>query len=218
MTTRLDQLLQQSEESAHELADALREHIDEPSIRDLHQRLEQADRAWKYEAATVSGHDKCSDPEDPGRRERPMKCSSLMKSVVEICRRDESVESAAERMKAHNIGFLPVCDEMGAVVGTLTDRDLAIRVLGEHRSPSETRVQDVMSAGVVCCSPDDDLSFAEKLMAQHRKSRILCADDQLHPMGVISLSDIAHVEEGSRASEVLDAVAQREAAGPSAHV
>jgi hypothetical protein len=63
-----------------------------------------------------------------------------------------------------------------------------------------------------------DLSFAENLMAQHQKSRILCTDDQLHPMGVISLSDIAHVEDGSRASEVLDAVARREAPRPSAHV
>jgi CBS domain-containing protein len=217
MTTKLDQLLQQSVERAHELADALREHSDEPSIRDMHQRLEQADRAWKDEASRASGHGGCSGPEEPTRRERPMKCSSLMKSMVECCQHDESVESAAERMKAHNIGFLPVCDETGAVVGTLTDRDLAIRVLGEHRSPPETRVRDVMSAGVVCCSPDDDLAFAENLMAQHRKSRILCADNQRHPKGVISLSDIAHVEQ-ARASEILDAVAQREAPPPSAQI
>jgi CBS domain-containing protein len=135
-----------------------------------------------------------------------------MKKDVECCRRDENVELAAERMKSRNLGFLPVCDDAGIVVGTLTDRDLALRVLGEHRDAQHTYVRDVMSAELVYCSPDDDLTVAEDLMTQHKKSRILCADDALHPLGVISLSDVAHVEQGTRAAEILDAVASREAA------
>jgi CBS domain-containing protein len=141
-----------------------------------------------------------------------MKCSEVMKKDVECCHRDENVELAAEKMKCRNLGFLPVCDEKGFIVGTLTDRDLALRVLGEHRDAQHTCVRDVMSAELVYCSPDDDLSIAEELMAQHRKSRILCADPDLRPLGVISLSDVAHVEQGTRAAEILDAVANREAA------
>jgi len=143
-----------------------------------------------------------------------MKCSSIMKTDIECSRRDESVESAAERMKARNVGFLPVCDEAGAVAGTITDRDLAVRVLGDHRNPSETLVQDVMSTELVCCSPDDDLDVAEGLMAQYKKSRIVCVDDRRRPVGIISLSDIAQVENAARASELLHAVASREAAQP----
>lgn len=55
------------------------------------------------------------------------------------------MEAVAERMKARKVGFLPVCDETGAVVGTVTDRDLAVRVLAEHRSVAATRVHDVMT-------------------------------------------------------------------------
>jgi CBS domain-containing protein len=140
-----------------------------------------------------------------------MHCSDIMKTDVQCCGRDESVEAAAERMKERNVGFLPVCDDSGAVVGTITDRDLAVRVLGDHRKASETLVHDVMTADVVCCSPEDDLSIAEDLMAQHRKSRIICADDRRLPVGIISLSDIARAEESPKASQLLEAVATREA-------
>lgn len=143
-----------------------------------------------------------------------MKCSELMKTDVVCCPRDEDVQAVAERMKNRNVGFLPVCDDDGCVIGTVTDRDLALRVLGEHRSSERTRVQDVMSPELVCCSPDDDLGVAEELMVRYKKSRIVCADEQRHPIGIISLSDIAHVEQADRASQILDAIATREAPPP----
>jgi CBS domain-containing protein len=134
-----------------------------------------------------------------------------MKADVEYCRREENVEAAAERMRRRNVGFLPVCDGAGAIVGTITDRDLAMRVLGEHRSAGTTVVGDIMSSDVVYCSPDDDLEIAESLMAQHKKSRIVCTDELRHPVGVISLSDIARVEEASTLSGILESIASREA-------
>ena len=139
-----------------------------------------------------------------------MKCSKVMKTNVECCQSDESVEGAAERMRSRNVGFLPVCDEAGAIVGTVTDRDLAIRVLAEHRSSARTTVQDIMTPELICCSPDDDLSVAEELMEEYRKSRIVCADDRRHPMGVISLSDLTRIEDRVRTSEILDSVTRRE--------
>jgi CBS domain-containing protein len=143
-----------------------------------------------------------------------MKCSELMKTDVECCPREEEVEAVAERMKNRNVGFLPVCDDDGTVIGTITDRDLALRVLAEHRSCERTRVEDVMSPELVCCSPDDDLATAEELMIRYKKSRIVCADDRRHPLGIISLSDIAHVEEGAKVSQILDAITSREAPAP----
>jgi CBS domain-containing protein len=137
-----------------------------------------------------------------------------MKTDVECCPREEDVEAAAERMKKRNVGFLPVCDDDGTVIGTITDRDLALRVLGEHRSSERTRVEDIMSPELVCCSPEDDLGVAEELMMRFKKSRIVCADESRRPIGVISLSDIAHVEEGSTLSRILDSIASREAPQP----
>ncbi len=144
-----------------------------------------------------------------------MKCSSIMKTDVECCSPDALVETVAARMKQRNIGFLPVCDQDGAAIGTVTDRDLAIRVLGEGRDAPFTLVEDVMSRDLVCCSPEDDLSVAEELMMRHKKARVVCVDERRKPVGVISLSDVVHVEERIRAAEILDAVATREAPPPS---
>lgn len=187
--------------------DALRYRVGRAVLAGQHAWLEAGIVGLRLDAESLAPAIPPEGAKDGGRT---MKCSSVMKTKVESCRRDESVESAAERMKVRNIGFLPVCDDTGAVVGTLTDRDSAMRALGEHRRASDVLVQDVMTAEIVCCSPDDDLSVAEQLMGQHQKSRILCTDANRHPIGVISLSDIAHVEPRAKASEVLDAVAARE--------
>ncbi len=140
-----------------------------------------------------------------------MKCSDIMKTDVECCNAKESVQGVAERMRSRNIGFVPICDDSGALVGTLTDRDLAIRVLGEHRQPDKTKASDVMSSNLICCKPEDKLDVAEQLMSKHKVSRILCVDNRNHPVGVISLSDIASREKGGKASALLRSVSQREA-------
>lgn len=140
-----------------------------------------------------------------------MNCSELMKTDVACCKASEPVEKIAELMQARNIGFVPVCRDDGTVIGTLTDRDLAIRVLAEHRSASSTRAEDVMTREVVYCKPDEELSVAERLMSAHKKSRIVCVDDQKHPVGVISLSDIAARDGGARSSELLSSISEREA-------
>lgn len=139
-----------------------------------------------------------------------MKCSEVMRTNVECCRLDETAAEVAERMRDKNIGFMPVCDASGAVVGTLTDRDLALRVLAERRAGESTLVEEIFTKEVIACKPSDDLEYAEQLMSRHRKSRIVCVDDARRPVGVISLSDIANVEKGARSSEVLRSIAQRE--------
>jgi CBS domain-containing protein len=140
-----------------------------------------------------------------------MQCSELMKSDVECCKANESVQAVAERMRSRNIGFVPVCDEQGSVIGTITDRDLAMRVIAEQRSPDSTKAADVMSRDAIACKASDDLSVVEQLMSKHKKSRIICIDERRRPVGVISLSDIARVETSGKASAILRSVAQREA-------
>lgn len=140
-----------------------------------------------------------------------MQCSDLMKADVECCLLSDTVEYAAQRMAERNIGFLPVCDGKGQVVGTLTDRDIVVRVIARALDPALTELRDVYSRDVVACSPGDELTVAEALMSKHKKSRIVCLDAQQHLAGVISLSDVARVETGGRSSALLRSVAQREA-------
>jgi CBS domain-containing protein len=138
-----------------------------------------------------------------------MRCSEIMKRDIECASPDDTVESAAETMRAQNVGFVPICDEDDQVLGTLTDRDIAIRLVAEHKS-SDTAVREIMTADCVACRPEDDVATAAGAMAEHQKSRIMCLDDDGRLVGVISLSDIAQRGDDS-ASATLRQVAHREA-------
>ena len=138
-----------------------------------------------------------------------MRLEEIMKRDVECVSPKDTVRAAAEKMRDENIGFLPVCDESKKVLGAVTDRDLAIRVLANGAPPTQ-RVEEVMTREVVACRPSDDLQKAQELMGKSQKSRIMCVDDGGRLIGVISLSDVAQHGEGSKASQTLRQVSDRE--------
>jgi CBS domain-containing protein len=127
------------------------------------------------------------------RGEVVMLCRDVMKGDISCVSPRDSAEDAAVRMRDDNVGFLPVCDQSMKVVGALTDRDLAIRLVAERRS-FDTLVEDLMTAQVVSCRPDDHIRTAAELMARHHRSRIVCLDDTGRIAGVISFSDVPEHE------------------------
>jgi CBS domain-containing protein len=139
-----------------------------------------------------------------------MVCADVMKQDVECISPTEPVSAAAQRMRQCNIGFLPVCAGKGEpILGTLTDRDIALRVVAEKRS-FDTTVGEIMSRDVVACRVTDDIKVAEQLMGEREKSRIMCMDDEGRLVGVISLSDIAQ-RDGARIAYTMQQVTKREA-------
>ena len=144
-------------------------------------------------------------------KENAMICSEIMKSEIECVAPTDTAGDAARKMRDHNVGFLPVCDDSLQVVGTLTDRDLALRVVAEGR-PMTTPVAELMTHEVVSCRSTDNLSRAEELMGLFRVSRMLCVDEDGLLAGVISLSDIAQHETLSRVAQTLRDVTMREIA------
>jgi CBS domain-containing protein len=136
-----------------------------------------------------------------------MRCSEIMKKSVECLGPGDSVKDAAQVMRESNVGFIPVCDQSNNVLGTVTDRDIAIRVVAQGLPPTAP-LADVMSNEVVACRESDEIEVGIDLMRQHRKSRIMCLDDTGRLVGVISLSDLA---KRSDASSTLRSVTTREA-------
>jgi CBS domain-containing protein len=139
-----------------------------------------------------------------------MKCKDIMKSDVECVSPRDTAQEAATRMRDENIGFLPVCDQSRKVLGTVTDRDLAMRLVAQNK-PAATMIEEILTSEVVACRPEDDVREAERAMAEHHKSRIMCVDRDGRLVGVISLSDIARHEGGRRAAQTLREVSEREA-------
>jgi CBS domain-containing protein len=139
-----------------------------------------------------------------------MKCADVMKKDVRCLAPTDTVRTAAELMRTANIGFVPVCEKDGSVVGAITDRDIVLRVVANGRTGDDL-LDSAMTREVVACHAHDEIERAEHLMALKHKSRILCTDERGRIAGVISLSDIAVRLGGAHAAKTLREVSSREA-------
>jgi CBS domain-containing protein len=126
-----------------------------------------------------------------------MRCQDLMVTSVHAFRPDSSAAECARLMAAEGIGFVPVVDKAGLLLGVVTDRDLAVRVLGAGLS-AETELRRIMTSPVITCAAGDELDVAERSMCAARVSRVIITDPARRVLGMLSLSDIARVEESGR--------------------
>jgi CBS-domain-containing membrane protein len=120
-------------------------------------------------------------------------CEVIMRTDVQCVGLKASAADTARRMREQDVGFMPVCDRSGKVLGTITDRDITLRLVAEDL-PADTMVERIMSHEVVSCGAQEDIAKAQELMARHRKSRIMCVDEAGRLEGIISQSDIAKMK------------------------
>jgi CBS domain-containing protein len=122
-----------------------------------------------------------------------MKCSEVMTSNPACCLPDDNVERAAQLMRDEDVGPIPVVQDEGrrSLVGILTDRDIATKVVAEGRDPKRTRVSEVMTRDPVTCGPEEPVERAIDNMEQHQVRRILVADQARRLVGIIAQADVA---------------------------
>ncbi len=118
-------------------------------------------------------------------------------SVGRICVRevdlvdpDESVQIAAGRMHSRNVGTLMVLDKESRPVGILTDRDLAVRVVGKGLDAGKTTVRDVMSLAPTSVRESTSIESAISQMRAGPFRRLPVVDTDGKLVGLISLDDV----------------------------
>jgi CBS domain-containing protein len=121
------------------------------------------------------------------------KSGDLMTRLVEAVPPRMSVREVAALMKERNIGVYPVCDEK-SLLGMVTDRDLALRVLAEGRNPEATRVEEIMSTDVTSCGPDDRIDKVLTLMASRQVRRIPVVSLAGELVGLVTLGRVAETD------------------------
>ncbi|GMU59304.1 MAG: oxidoreductase [Myxococcaceae bacterium] len=136
----------------------------------------------------------------------------LMLVKVYSCRQTDRAIDCARLMRDEKIGFVPVLNEDDQIIGVVTDRDLAIRLVAADL-PLSTPVSRIMTrTPVLSVRPEDDLQLLEKKMAEEKRSRALVVDNQGRLTGVVSLSDVVAAEPSpQRAAQLLKDIASREA-------
>jgi CBS domain-containing protein len=118
-----------------------------------------------------------------------------------------SVVEAARLMREEHIGSLPITDGE-QLVGMITDRDLATRVVAEAADPKVTSVGDVYSGDLISVEPDRDLAEALQLMARHQVRRLPVVEDG-KLVGIVAQADIALSENEKKTGELVEAISER---------
>jgi len=121
-----------------------------------------------------------------------MKIQDVMTRDPSCVTPDSPARDAALIMKEEDVGIVPVVDDQSSrrLVGVVTDRDLAIRIVAAERDGT-TRVGEVMSESrLATCSPDEDINEAMDAMAAEQVRRIPIVDERGSLVGIVSQADV----------------------------
>ena len=122
-----------------------------------------------------------------------MLAKHVMTQPVSVCQLSDNLEHAARLMWETDCGVVPVVDCDGRAVAMLTDRDVCMAAYTQGKRLCEIKVDTAMSKSIKACSPEDTLDQVERLMTEFQIRRIPVLDHEGHPVGILSLHDLAQI-------------------------
>lgn len=138
-----------------------------------------------------------------------MKAKDIMTKNPKCVTPETSVREAARLMKQEDVGVLPVVERDGSdrLVGIVTDRDIAIRGVGQGKPP-QANIREVMSDEVCYCFDDDDTEDVIENMSDLQVRRLPVVDHDKRLVGIVALSDLARGGARSATGEALNDIAR----------
>jgi CBS domain-containing protein len=138
----------------------------------------------------------------------------MTENVVTVHPSDPA-QYAARLMGEYDCGAIPVVDWQNRMIGMITDRDIAIRLVGNNMNPAFSKVADCMTDKAFACHVNDSLKNCLRSMSRHQIRRMPIVDDYNRVVGIISQGDLAqhasqNVGNGERRaiSDVVCAISQ----------
>jgi CBS domain-containing protein len=131
----------------------------------------------------------------------------LMSSNPCAIEADKPVAYAAKLMKQEDVGLAPVV-EGDRLVGTLTDRDIVVRVVAEGKNPEEVSVREVASTDLVTVDPQQDLAEALRLMASNQIRRLPVVEEDGRLVGVLAQADVAREADEQQTGQLVEDISQ----------
>ncbi len=120
---------------------------------------------------------------------------------------DKPVAYAAKMMRDEDVGLAPIVEGQ-KLIGTLTDRDIAIRVVAEGKDPESTTVREVATTRLVTVDPEQDLDEALRLMAQNQVRRLPVVEEDGRLAGVVAQADVAKHASDEKTGDVVQQISQ----------
>ena len=121
-----------------------------------------------------------------------MKAREIMTANPRTVTPDTQLPEVARLMQSEDVGIVPVVDGAGSrqLLGVVTDRDIALRVVGEGRDPNSVRVSDVMSTNVRTARENDSVDDVMSLMGEQQVRRIPIVDERGALVGIVAQADV----------------------------
>ena len=128
-----------------------------------------------------------------------MKLRDLMTVDVSCCTPETNLEAAGQMMWDKDCGAIPVLDTDDRPVGMITDRDIAMSAVLNHKPLWDITAGEVTAnRGVFACNMDEDIQTALSSMQTHKIRRVPVVDDDGRLRGLLSIDDlIARSERGA---------------------
>lgn len=137
-----------------------------------------------------------------------MKVSEIMTANAQWVDPEMSVQDVAEKMRAQDIGSLPI-GENDRLIGMVTDRDIVCRAVAKGLDPAKTSAREVMSKTITYCFDDQEVDDAAHVMEQKHIRRLAVLNRKKRLVGILSLDDVAAHCSHDLSGEVLAAVSAR---------
>jgi CBS domain-containing protein len=134
-----------------------------------------------------------------------MKVREVMTREVELISPHHTLEQAAQLMAELDAGVLPVSDK-DRLVGIITDRDIALRVVADGNP--DAQVRDAMSKELTTARPDDSVKDVMAKMANERVRRIPIVDEQGMVVGIVAQADIVLEADDRKAERTIERISE----------
>ena len=165
----------------------------ESSIDALQSRIEHegelmsASAADKVRDLTESVKEFLRDHANPTGLDIP---AGKLMQPAQVCRPTDTLNNPARLMWELDCGAVPVVNDVGHLVGIITDRDICMAAYTRGKPLGALTVESAMSKHVIAVSPRDTLESVAVLMRQKQIRRILVVE-QRKLLGIVTLADLA---------------------------
>ena len=103
----------------------------------------------------------------------------------------DSLTSASEKLKNHNVGFMPVLNQNDkSVIGIISERDLA-RYIYKDEFNSNLLVGNIMTKNIISCDLNTSVTQLMEIISSHKIRHILIIEEKKQ-VGIVSIGDVVN--------------------------
>lgn len=125
-----------------------------------------------------------------------MQIREVMTPNPACCTPDSALRDVAVMMEQNDCGLIPVVDSFANMipVGTITDRDIAIRAVAANQNPMDMKASDIMTADIATVTPQTGIEECFRVMEDREIRRVVVTDEQGKCCGIVAQADIVQTD------------------------